>query len=198
VTESAGLGLPDVRLVVYKEILGGDLRKFRAESHDSPTGGGARDLRLRPHSGFAPIFARMFPGERIEYRRRNGIRVQVRIAVGAFHWQDEETGVHHQSEATYWPPTSAREGEGRISVVYTYPPLTSVPPRSEGRIVLILLQRRDFEVWPYLRTEASLSQRPWHSLLAGPILECLNAPRRRGSAARGFIDFETEQRQCYG
>jgi hypothetical protein len=33
--------------ILYKEIVEGDLRKFRAESNDAATGGGARDLRFR-------------------------------------------------------------------------------------------------------------------------------------------------------
>ena len=44
--------MSDVKLVVYKKIVDGDLRKFSATSNDTQTGGGARDLRFSPAAEF--------------------------------------------------------------------------------------------------------------------------------------------------
>ena len=44
----------DVRLVIYKRIVEGDLSKFTATSNITQSGGGARDLRFRPRS-FSPL-----------------------------------------------------------------------------------------------------------------------------------------------
>ena len=40
--------MSNVKLIIYKKIVDGDLRKFSATSNDQPSGGGARDLRFSP------------------------------------------------------------------------------------------------------------------------------------------------------
>ena len=50
----------DVKLVIYKKIVEGDLSKFTATSNITPSGGGARDLRFSPATEFFPVFQRMF------------------------------------------------------------------------------------------------------------------------------------------
>src|SRR5690348_4533593 len=100
-----------VKRVVFMEIVPGDLRKFRAESNDSPSGGGARDLRFRPFEVFDEIFAKLFPGNRTEQRRRGGMTSDVEIRVGRLSWQDSR-GEYQSKEATFEPPTDVRPDEG--------------------------------------------------------------------------------------
>ncbi len=184
-----------VKRVVYKEIVEGDFRKFRAESNDSDTGGGARDLRFRPYATFENAFRKMFPQVRQEQRKRNGSRVTTDVLVGRFYWKDS-AGNERSKEALFEPPTDARPDEGRLPVVHTYPPLNLLPPINEGRIVLLLVQRDDDSVWPHFATENSLRSGAWHNDVALPILTCLDTRRRSNAVARGYIDFETETRFC--
>ena len=52
--------LKEVKIVVYKKIVEGDLKKFFAQSNITQSGGGARDLRFSPAKEFFSIFQRMF------------------------------------------------------------------------------------------------------------------------------------------
>lgn len=182
-----------IKRVVFKEILPGARRKFLARSNDADTGGGARDLRFRPFDRFDAIFAKLFPEVRSEGASRGGARVQLKVRVGRFYWQEGRKVL--SKEATFAPPTNARS-EGYLRVVHTYPILNSPPPETEGRLVLLLVQDDDDRVWPHFVTEPQLRSGDWHEAVAREVLACLNAPRPMGRAARGFKDFETGQRFC--
>ena len=73
-----------VILVVFKQLVEGDLRKFKAESNDADTGGGARDLRFRPYDRFDGAFERLFPVEELVPRRRNNKSTMVKVRKGRF------------------------------------------------------------------------------------------------------------------
>jgi hypothetical protein len=181
-----------VKRIVFKEIVGGDWRKFVAQSNDADSGGGARDLRFRPYDEFAKIFRLLFPSVRHARRRRGGTSVQVEVFVGEFYWHlDGEEG---SREATFEPPTDARGGEGRIPVVHKYPPFTQPPPSNEGRVVLLLIQRGDNRVWPAFATERSLRANEWDAAVTQVILGALDAHRPAKQVARGYIDFESGRR----
>jgi hypothetical protein len=94
-------------LVFFKEIRLGDVRKHQAESSDSNTGGGARDLRAAPAAAFQQVLERMFrhPGP------VGG------VTQGLVQWT---TGSGEQQNATVelWPPTDARDNELRLARFY--------------------------------------------------------------------------------
>lgn len=181
----------DVKRLVFKEIVEGDLRKFEAQSNDADSGGGARDLRFRPYEEFRKVFRQLFPNTRTETRKRYGGKSDVEILVGQLHWT--EGGQEAFREATFEPPTDARPNEGRIPVVHTYPPFNSRPSTNEGRIVLLLIQRDDDTVWPAFATELSLRSGKWHDGVARPILRSLDAKRHANQVARGYIDFASHE-----
>jgi hypothetical protein len=188
-------GASGVVRVVFKEIVPGDERKFRNDSVDTDTGGGARDLRLRPYGKFADVFRRMFPEKREVARKRGGQTRTVEVLVGRFYWKNAEGHVE-SDEATFETPTDVRADEGRIPVVYKYPPLRAKPPVGEGRLVLLLIQRRDGSVWPHFVSELSLKSGAWEENVASAILDCLNKKRGEARVARGFIDFGTGEHFC--
>ncbi len=174
-----------VKRVVFKQIVEGDFRKFVAQSNDTDSGGGARDLRFRPYDEFVKVFRLLFPVVRHAKRRRNGGMVDVEILVGKFHWPGGS------KEATFEPPTDARPNEGRVPVVHTYPPFSKLPATNQGKMVLLLVQRDDDTVWPEFATEESLRSGKWHKSVAQPILRSLDAERASNQVARGYIDFAT-------
>jgi hypothetical protein len=183
-----------VKRVVYRVFLEGDLRKAQAESADAGTGGGARDLRLRPHNEFGDVFERIFPERRVQRQKRGGTYEDVEILCGRFSWMEGSTV--KSAAAEYWPPTVARPGEGRVAKIYNYPPLRLEPPSKEGRLVVLIVQDANDLVWPYIVTEDSLRSGAWDAKIAGPILECLDA--HPSGAPRGFVDVERGLRSCFG
>ena len=86
--------MSNVKLVIYKKIVDGDLRKFSATSNDQPSGGGARDLRFSPAKDFLPVFEKMFPNQ------------DGRILRGCFSWAD-----HDATDVEIHTPTKSRSNE---------------------------------------------------------------------------------------
>ncbi|MBE2251079.1 MAG: hypothetical protein IAE78_16185 [Myxococcus sp.] len=184
-----------MRVVIFKEIVGGDLRKLRAESNDADSGGGARDFRF-PHREFGGAFSRIFSGTERQKRGRGSKKRDVSIPVGRFYW--ERDGKVEWKEARYEPPTDSRPTEGRIPVVHTYPPLRTPPPSKEGRLLVLIIQREDGTVWPAFATEDSLRRESkadedqWADAVRRPILKALADTAESGAVARGVIDLGGE------
>jgi hypothetical protein len=179
----------DVARIVFREILDGDRRKFIARSNDSETGGGARDLRFSSWPSMQATLRKLFPGTRIEKRKRSQ-NTSLEVFTGRFHWM--QNGEEKSREALLEPPTDARPNEGRITRVHEYPCFTiSEPEEGSGRLLALFVQRHDGTVWPFAITERSLEHDDWNPAVAEFLLSALNASRRERRAAYGFYDFET-------
>lgn len=98
---------PHPVLLYFQEILSGDLLKYRSQSAEALTGGGARDLRISPARVYRPILDRMFPGRPDE----NG------VVQGAIFWV-LPSGAEESKIIDLWPPTDARPTELRIGRFY--------------------------------------------------------------------------------
>lgn len=171
--------------IVYKEIVGGDRRKFEAQSNDSKTGGGARDLRFSPYSEFLRVFKRMFPQQD-----------QKGICQGKFYWFEGTSEI--SKDAFFHPPTNHRPNEGRIANIDKFLPGDRLPPVKGGRVFLILIQHSNGKVWPEFVTERSLRKDPWHEGVKDAILGCDVAKRASNISTAGFIDFERGEVFCNG
>lgn len=160
-----------VKLVIYKKIDHGDYRKFRAESNDADSGGGARDLRFRPDRVFTPLFNRMFttPGPD-------------NTLTGQLYWPGLPP-----TDVTIRQPTHSRPGEVRIATVHKCFP-KQVRPTNTDDCVLILVLDNENRVWPSFTSEQSLRNDNWHPAVRDPILRGLNA-RCRGTP-KGYVDIE--------
>jgi hypothetical protein len=97
----------DCVLLFFKQVMEGDIKKFRAESNLAPTGGGARDLRVSPVELFQPALQQMFsqPGPELS------------VTQGPVAWRTKTGGVEYTT-IELWPPTNARGRELRISKFY--------------------------------------------------------------------------------
>ena len=93
----------DPVLVVFREVLPGDIRKIRAESNISPTGGGARDLRFRHGDMMTQVIRRMFPEPTF----------QTGVVKGRVHWIDQD-GIVQYTNIEFWRPTEVRPNEVRL------------------------------------------------------------------------------------
>ncbi|WP_141225671.1 hypothetical protein [Fibrobacter sp. UWB1] len=163
-----------IRIVLYKKIVAGDIRKFRAESNDASTGGGARDLRFSPANKFFPILKRMFPNE----------GVAGHVYTGELHWRLTPT-----THVTIHAPTESRPNEVRIAKVHECFP-RDVVPNDATDCILILLLDENFEVWAYFTSEHSLRTQGWHQSIKSGVLRGLGARRSSSVTPAGYLDFE--------
>ena len=191
---------PNARVlrVVFKEIVGGDRKKFSATSNESKTGGGARDLRFRPSSIFEPAFEKLCPRTKMEPRRRNSTKSDTVVRVGTIAWFDQNGDVASDTFAVE-SPTDSRQGELRIAKVHQYPAFRRYLEPEPARTVLLLIQRQDGSVWPEFRTESDLRLPGWPPKLSGPILARLDATTKisskgyRTRIAKGCVELDGEQ-----
>lgn len=174
-------------LIFWQEVLPGDLLKMKAQSNVSTTGGGARDLRF-PDVPFRSVFERMF-AEDADIDGRH-------VRIGRLVW-DEGDGRRREQVVEYWPPTDARPGEGRLARIHEIEPLRTLPASRDDRLILLLVLDDARETRAFYAIVDELEAR-WHEDVAIPILDCLRAPRRPGTAARGWLDLVTGQRYCHG
>lgn len=191
---------PGIARVLWKQILPGDRRKFIAKSHDSDTGGGARDLRFRGDEELEAIVLAMFPDQEQATRRRNRVATPITRHRGQFCWRSVSGGKQrtHSEVAYIEPPTSAREGEWRITRVHTYEVFQgSLPPVSAGRVLLLLIQTDDGNIWPRFTTETSLRKDKWSAAVKQHILGCLDSKKSSRRAAYGFFDLQNGRMHCH-
>lgn len=191
-----------VARILYKEIVKGDRRKINAESNDSKTGGGARDFRFGSYKKLVPVIKLMFPAVVKEDRKRNGIVSRIDVFKGTFHWQETLGGTVHTKDSFFEPPTDVRRSEGRIARVHEYSCFATslIPAGGEGnRVILLLIQNYDGEVWPHFAEEQSLrTPGDWDPIVANELIKCIDAKRAEKRAVIGFRDFTVSMSYCNG
>ena len=94
-------------LLIFREVLPGDIKKQLAQSNIARSGGGARDLRFRNVKEWAPFFGRLFttPGA------KKG------VAKGRVCWIDG-AGRARSVDIECWRPTKARPNELRLGKIH--------------------------------------------------------------------------------
>ena len=173
---------PDVLIVVYKEIIAGDLGKFTATSNITKSGGGARDLRFSPSDRFLPVFQRLFPKTKVE-RTKDGPKV---FNIGKFSW---EKGV--ETDVKIGAPTTSRPTEMRIcSIDKSFP--SEYYPTDAADCILLFIYDSEHRVHPFFTTRVSLKNDAWNPEIRSRILQGLAAQRPAGQAAMGYLDFENK------
>ena len=163
-----------VLLVVYKEIVYGDLSKFTATSNIAETGGGARDLRFSPSDEFLPIFERMFPDRQGSFN------------VGKFYWPNGK-----ETDVKIARPTRSRANEMRICKINQCFPPEYYPTDAEDKI-LLLVYDDELKVTPYFTSRESLKNEEWDPIIRSKILQGLDAERGARQSAMGYLDIEND------
>lgn len=179
-------------LFVYKEIVAGDLRKLLAESNDSKTGGGARDLRL-PAKSFRPVMQRIFTRDATG---RGGRPIRVADVT----YLDEQ-GEPRQTEIQYWPPTNSRPREDRISKIHASPALGGQLPASDrGRVFVLFIKFSDGTIRCAYAYEDDLRAKGiWSAEVSREILGCMASARSRNDqrTVQGYYDFDEGTGFCH-
>lgn len=188
---------PSPDLLVYKEIGPGDMRKLLAQSNDSATGGGARDLRV-PWRTFRPVMHRIFT-ETVEGK---GSR-QIRTARVTY----KDGSSLRQTTLEYWPATASRPAEDRVSKVHSNPALAGgqLPAEDKGRVFLLFIKWNNGEVRCYYAYENDLkTPGKWGAEVRQAILGCmadtdLKNASRAGSplSVQGYYDFLDGTVHCH-
>jgi hypothetical protein len=172
-------------LVFFQEVKPGDIRKQQAASNDARSGGGARDLRIRPAAVFARVLSSLFPVSTDEEG----------VFLGRVHWYADRGTIHH-AEVEFWRPTDARPGEARVGRIHTIASWTIDAEvydaaRARGlKWFYLLVKDAEGIVWAgILREENFEKERP-------EITEYIRARIRStqtSHAVRGMINFETRE-----
>jgi hypothetical protein len=169
--------------VIYKRCVPGDRRKVEARSHDSGTGGGARDIRFNPLPMFETVILKVFS----DAHSASGGR-QVNSAL-VYWWENGET--RGPIEVQVWAPTEARRGEMRLTRVHEVVPFDEdhIPPQELDPFFLIWTDDEE-RVWARYTTVEELRKPGWARGLVDPILESVErVPMDRN--IRGWIDLRT-------
>ncbi|WP_167043502.1 hypothetical protein [Salinibacterium sp. ZJ454] len=183
--------------ILFKEITAADIRKLRAESNDSKTGGGARDLRL-PFSEFDGVIRQLLPRTVSTERRRNGRRVLVDIRVGSakYYADASSSGTSRDIDLTWEPPTTVRPREGRIPRVHQS---LNLPESGVGRVFFLLVQDESGVLGAHYAYEEDLRAGRWQADVAAPILRGMDDPSRpKRLSVQGYIDYTTNTQYCHG
>ena len=188
---SSDSGQAIIRVLLHN-IEEGDRRKIVAESNDSDTGGGARDLRFTPADEFFPFFERMFPKTRQRTRTSKGIRSQIDVLRGDVRWT-EPTG-EKSAKMEVWPATPSRPRECRIARIagFELHPLIQNDPNG-GRSVFMMFEQADGVIRLYFTTETSLRTEDWN-----PKIKDLAADWIDDGGKSAFLDLQKMERYPRG
>ncbi len=168
-----------VRVVVYKKILDGDIKKMQEKSNIATSGGGARYLSFNPGSEFRPIFMKMFPNE-----------IKPGTLAGKLYWLDAPTAEVISTEVIIDIHTDGKvRKEVRLCQVNKC--LRNRPVTANDCIFIMIMDDLG-RIWPYFTSEDSLLHDYWNQDVASGIIMGLRAKRPKNQAAAGYLDYDTE------
>jgi len=166
-------------LVVYKEVVAGDLRKLTATSNDSTNGGGARDLRV-PYGTFRTVMHRIFTQSG---RGRGGVAIRTTDVIYLDASQNPQT-----TQLEYWPPTSSRPNEDRIARIHQSPALGGrLPTTNRGKVFVLFILFNDQSIRVEYAYEDQLRSSAWAPEITSAILACLAITENKNSGRRGSL-----------
>lgn len=101
--------LAETHIVFFKQVLPGDIEKYKTSSSTAGSGGGARDLRVSQVELFRPLLSQMISEPSGDQR----------FTQATVHSRSRGNDVETLVEL--WRPTAARPNEMRISRIYSIP-----------------------------------------------------------------------------
>ncbi len=175
----------NVKRIIFREVLPGDRKKFVARSASSGTGGGARDFRYTPFDNFDGVFGRALKGRDTVIRTRNGTKVPITVYTSKVSIP-QSGGKAIIEDLRFEPPTTAREGEGRLAELDKF---GLQPPTNEGRVLLLIIEDASGNVILTFYSEKDLINGQWHPDIDQFFGQVFSKPQKR-SAAQGYIDYD--------
>jgi len=101
--------LAETHIVFFKQVMPGDLEKYKTRASTSGTGGGARDLRISQADLYRPLLSLMLS-------ERSGDERFTHASV-----LSKSDGNEVETQVELWRPTDARPNELRIPRIYSIP-----------------------------------------------------------------------------
>jgi hypothetical protein len=183
-------------LLVFKEVMEGDLRKLEGKSNDARTGGGARDLRF-PWKAFRAEMHRIFSREATG---RGGKPIREATITYA-----DADGQSRTTTMAYWPPAKKRHWEDRVACVHASEALGSgLPEFGSGRVFVTFTLFTNGTVRCDYAYEDDLRQDQWAPTVCDVILGCLNTTDEKNGdrtsnrvPTQGYYDFTNGKRYCH-
>jgi hypothetical protein len=188
----SGSGLNIVRVFLFR-IDNGDRRKFVAQANDTDSGGGPRDLRVRPEDKMWPFFERLLSGRERVNRPRNGGTVD--ILVGEILWKEMNGASEERATIEIWPFQPERPNECRIVKVNQWDAahLIQTDPTG-GQSVLMIFQQIDGDVRLFFTTETFLRTGKWDKVVQKFAIEWLDRTKTGRRPKSAFLDLNTNER----
>ena len=178
-----------VRVFLFR-IDGGDRRKFIAEANDTSSGGGPRDLRVRPQDRFWPFFERML--SRRETVSRPRTHMVVEILIDQIVWA--EGGEQKTSRLEIWPHQTKRPNELRMAKVDQWHAHHLIEDDPNGGLsVLMLFQQEDGVIRLFFTTETVLNLEDWDPTIKRFSRMWLKEAHRHRGAKAAFLDIEEKE-----
>lgn len=144
-----------VTRILFSKLEDGDLKKFRAQSNDAPTGGGARDLRFSPNDEFWPFFQRMF----LDQSPKNHDSEHDGDISADIKWRNPD-GTENGGKMVVKEPTESRKNECRIARIHSYGLDTLIPTKLP---VFMMFSLINGDIRIEFTTQQSLQNDDWHS-----------------------------------
>ena len=179
-----------VRVFLFR-IDDGDRRKFIAKANDTDSGGGPRDLRVRPEDTIWPFFQRLVSGRETVNRPRTGGTTD--ILVGEIQWKDG--GTERTARIEIWPHQNNRPNECRIAKVYQWGADHLIQTDSNGgQSVLMIFQQADGIVRLFFTTETVLRTGNWDTTVKSFAEEWLDNTSVYRGPKSAFLDLKNNER----
>ena len=170
-------------LLFFQEVLPGDIKKQQTKSNISPSGGGARDLRMPNKFGLK--IAPMFPGA----TKSPGVKS------GTIHWVNADGQEEHRT-GELWRPTSVRPRETRIARIHEIDGwVVDVEQFKEARAkgqkwFYLLVRDADGNVWARLIEEKNLDG---ETPKVRDFIKKRMQDTAKNQSVRGVIDFDKDE-----
>lgn len=185
-------GLDIVRVFLFR-VDDGDRRKFIAKANDTSSGGGPRDLRVRPEERFWPFFKRMLSCRETVNRPRTGGTTE--ILVDDIVWI--EGGIDQRRRLEIWPHQNKRPNECRMAKVSQWHADHLIKDDPAGGLsVLMLFQQEDGVIRLFFTTETVLKQGNWDPTVKSFSARWLQKTRGHQGPKSAFLDLKEKESYC--
>lgn len=178
-----------IRVFLFR-IDDGDRRKFIAKANDTQSGGGPRDLRVRPEDKFWPFFERLLSERKTVKRPRQGGTTQ--ILVGQIVWTDGST--ENSGSLEIWPHQKKRPNECRIAKIYKWQTDHLIKDDPKGGIsVLMLFQQQDGVIRLFFTTESVLKAGNWDPAVKSFAKAWIVEASKHNGQKSAFLDLKKKE-----
>ena len=182
------------RLFLFR-IDDGDRRKFIAKANDTDSGGGPRDLRIRPEDRFWPFFECMLSRRESKERPRTGGTTDILVDDIVIN----DGGAERTARLEIWPHQNNRPNECRMAKVYKWSADHLIKDDPAGGVsVLMIFQQENGLIRLFFTTETVLNTGKWDPAVKRFSSNWLQKTRQYRGPKSAFFDLKRQESYCGG